>query len=254
MWVIIILALIQAISEFLPISSSGHLALFGSLLDKSNPYLDASLHLGTALALLVFLRREVMEALRDFRKLASLALATVPVLGIAYILRDQIEWLHQDQRVLWVVLIGLTFGTLLLWLADHKGISRQARLAWPTFWQACLIGLGQITSLWPGVSRSGSSTATSVLAGLDLVSSAKFSFLTAIPITLIVGGYSLVDLGSSQNQYSYPQLLLGVGITAVSGYFILSFLVKYLARHNLKVFIYYRLFLIFALSLIIVLG
>ncbi|MCB9834485.1 undecaprenyl-diphosphate phosphatase [Candidatus Nomurabacteria bacterium] len=253
MYVIIILALIQAISEFLPISSSGHLALFGSLLDKSNPYLDASLHLGTALALLVFLRQEVMEVIRDLRKLFGLALATLPVLGVAYLLKDQIEWLHQDQRVLWVVMVGLIFGTLLLWLADYRGVKAKGQLRWPTLRQACLVGLGQISSLWPGVSRSGSSTATAVLTGLDLVSSAKFSFLTAIPITLIVGGYSLLDLGSTQSQYSYPQLLAGVGITAISGYFILRYLIKYLARHNLRVFIYYRLFLIFVLGLMIVL-
>ena len=206
----LVMGVVQGLTEFLPVSSSGHLLLVPYLLGWDDPFIESLafsvvLHAGTLAALLVYFRddwRRLVPAglatLRDRsfqgdpdRRLAWLiAVATIPALIAALLFNDLIE---DAIRQAWLVALTLVVGGVILWLADRYG-PRTRRLDGLTFRGATGIGIAQALALIPGVSRSGISMSAALFAGLDRADAARFSFLMATPITAMAVAYEGLKL------------------------------------------------------------
>jgi undecaprenyl-diphosphatase len=195
----IIMGIVQGLTEFLPISSSGHLIIVPYLAGWTDPFITSlafsvMLHIGTLVALLVYFWRDWLRLVpagfatirdRSFdsdpdRRLAwLLVVATVPALVIGVLLNDVVE---ERFREVGLVALMLVVGAAIMWLADHWGPKRLLAIDL-TFPKALGLGFAQALALIPGVSRSGISISAGLFAGLDRESAARFSFLMATPIT-----------------------------------------------------------------------
>jgi undecaprenyl-diphosphatase len=252
---VIVLALVQGITEFLPISSSGHLALIPWFLGWTDPGLtfDIALHVGTLLAVLVFFFRDWVQIaaqgfgltwgkdseLRQNRFLLwYLAIATIPaaVFGLLFDRYAEEEWRSPLLIGSMLVLIGL-----LMWVAESAG-KRKKDMSGVTFTDSALIGVSQALAIVPGTSRSGITIATGLFRDLDRPAAARFSFLLATPIIAGAAGsklYHMLKHGGIPADMRTP-FALGIAISALSGCLVIAFFLKYLQRHTLRVFILYR--------------
>jgi undecaprenyl-diphosphatase len=253
----LVMGIVQGLTEFLPISSSGHLILVPWLLGFDDPFLDSLafsvvLHGGTLVALLVYFRddwRRLIPAglatirdrsLRDDpdRRLAWLLVAsTVPAAIIAVFLND---WIEQNVRQVGLVAIMLVIAGAVLWVADRWG-PRTHRLSQLTFRGAIGIGAAQALALIPGVSRSGISMSAALFAGLDRADAARYSFLMATPITALAVLYELFKLvRGDAGQVELTPLVVGVLASFVSGVLAIAVLLRYVRAHSFNVFVAYR--------------
>ena len=247
---IIVLALVQGITEFLPISSSGHLILVPVLTGWKDQGLitDVMVHMGSFLAVLVYFRRDVMQMIGGALSLLGgrvtpagrlalmLIVATVP--AVAFGLFSKASGLQDALRGPMIVAVNAVVFGLLMWLADRLG--RQTKAAEGlSYAQALLIGAAQAVAIIPGVSRSGITMSAGLLAGLSRVEAARFSFLLGIPA---IAGAGLLVLGEAIGE--------GVAITAdavaagVLTFFValgaITFLMKVIAKVGLIPFVLYR--------------
>jgi undecaprenyl-diphosphatase len=256
----IVMGVVQGLTEFLPISSSGHLIIVPYLFGWTDPFLDSLafsvvLHGGTLGALLVYFRddwRRLVPAglgtMRDRsfrgdpdRRLAWLiVVATLPAAVAALFLNDVIE---ENVRQAGLVALLLVVGAVILWLADRWG-PRTHRLAALTFRGATGIGAAQALALVPGVSRSGISISAALFAGLDRADAARFSFLMATPITALAVAYEGFKLlkGDVAGVEAAP-LIAGVVASFVAGMFAIAFLLRYVRTRSYGIFVAYRLVL-----------
>jgi len=200
---VVLLAVIQGIAEFLPISSSGHLVVLDKLYQRlfgtagvaqENAVLTVTLHVGTLAAILVVYRRDLWEIWRKPRLCLAIILATIPAAGVGFLLRKQIEATFEMPLVVacgWVVTAGL------LWYGQRLGRNERP-LESLTFADALIIGCFQaVSAIFRGVSRSGSTIAGGLFTGLRRDAAASFSFLIAIPVTAgaaLVKGAPLIKL------------------------------------------------------------
>ncbi len=229
--------LIQGLTEFLPISSSGHLVLVPALLGQEPPDLatSAMLHLGTLLAVLIYFRREVVEVLtfteKGRRLLALLLVGTIPAAALGLAFESNLEWLNERPRGIAVALF-LT-GVVLFatrWIKRGTKVASDA-----TFKDTILIGLGQALALIPGVSRSGSTISTGLLRGFTDAEAARYSFLLGIPAIAGAGvfqGKDLIDSGVG----IAPEILVGLAVAAISGYAAITFLLRLIGKTGLSPF------------------
>ena len=253
----LIMGIVQGLTEFLPISSSGHLILVPYLLGWHDPFIDSLafsvvLHAGTLAALLVYFRDDWLRlvpaglaALRDRtlagdadRRLAWLiAAATVPAAVIAFLLNDVFE---NNVREVEVVAVMLVVGGVILWLADRFG-PRTRRLDDLSFAGAVGVGFAQALALVPGVSRSGISISAALFAGLDRADAARFSFLLATPITAMAVAYEGLKLARGEVAGAEP-LALAVGVVAsfVAGILAIAVLLRYVRTRSFTIFVVYR--------------
>ena len=229
--------LIQGLTEFLPISSSGHLVLVPALLGQDPPDLatSAMLHMGTLLAVLIYFRREVVEVLtfteKGRRLLLLLLVGTIPAAVLGLTLNSQFEGLNERPRGIAVALF--ITGVVLFSTRWIRRGSRTAAEA--TYKDTILIGLGQAVALIPGVSRSGSTISTGLLRGFSDAEAARYSFLLGIPAIAGAGvfeGKDLLDSGSSVG----VEIFLGVAVAAISGYVAIAFLLRLIGRTGLSPF------------------
>lgn len=254
-----ILAVVQGIAEFLPISSSGHLVVLGKLFedwfgsDRENVVLTVTLHVGTLLSLLVVYRRDLWGIWRRPRLCAAIVLATIPaaVLGIA--LKKYVEATFEMPLVVacgWLITAGL------LWSAQRFG-SNARPLEELTFRDALIVGCFQaVSALFRGVSRSGSTISAGLYSGLRRDAAASFSFLIAIPVTAgaaLVKAAPLIKLAvkgpSSSGEtfatylggYSPLSLLLGALTSFLVGLVALRWLIRIISRRGLNWFAGYCL-------------
>ncbi|MFC6440772.1 undecaprenyl-diphosphate phosphatase [Bowmanella sp. JS7-9] len=250
---IIVLALIQGITEFLPISSSGHLLLPAELLGWQNQGLafDVAVHIGSLLAVMIYFRRDIGAMLvawfgslagkhSDNSKLAWwVILATIPAVVFGFVLKPYIETYARSALV-----IGTTtviFG-LLLWWADVK--ARQHHNIYQLTWKTSLfIGLMQVLALIPGTSRSGITMTAGLMIGLDRESSARFSFLLSIPTILGAGLLLSLDLVEAQDAVDWHAMLLGILFSFVSAYACIALFLKWISKIGMLPFVIYRLLL-----------
>lgn len=249
---VIFMAVIQGIAEFLPISSSGHLAILGRLFAfdaKTNATLNIILHAGTLLAIIVYYFKELINILKkyDFNLIGKLIVATIPV-GIAGIAVKAMAWDESIFNDLFVPGIGfLITATLLLWGQKNK---EQKSLDKLTFKQSLLIGLAQAIAVLPGISRAGSTISAGLKCGLAKADAARFSFLLAIPA---IGGVVFVKMlmllkntKLTLHSLNVSYLAIGFIVSALVGYFSLRLLLKLLKRGDFKYFAWY----LYALGLI----
>ena len=252
----IVLAVVQAVTEFLPISSSAHLALAPWLLGWKDQGLtfDIALHFGTLLAVLIYFGRDWLQILAqgfgfsyapdpDLRANPSLlwtiAAATIPV-GIAGLFfKDVVETTLRSPIVIGIML--LLVGVL-MWYADRSARNDRS-INSITFADAMTVGLAQALAIVPGTSRSGITITTALFRHLDRHSAARFSFLLSTPA---IGGASVKAFYDLQQQGGIPpemqtQFAAGVATSAVCGFVVIAAFLRFLRSNTLAVFVYYRI-------------
>jgi len=257
----LIMGLVQGLTEFLPISSSGHLIIVPFLFGWKDPFITSlaysvMLHIGTLAALLVYFRADWVRLVpagfatirdRSFggdpdRHLAWLLVAaTIPAALAGFLLGDVIEERFRD---IGLVAFTLVIGAVVLWLADRWG-GRTKGVEDVTFPVAVAIGAAQALALVPGISRSGISISAARFAGLDREAAARFSFLMATPITAGAALFELRKLASGETglDVSLGPLLVGMVAAFVAGIIAIGFLLRYLRTRSLNIFVAYRLVL-----------
>ncbi len=252
-WIsIILLALVQGATEFLPVSSSGHLTVLGKLLGmdlESNLTLGIMLHAGSLIAILVFYFRtwwEILTQLR-WRMMLLLIVGCIPA-GIAGVVLKQNGW--YDRCCSDLCLVGISFlvtGALLRLTANPRLFALKpgevpAKFERMSFRQALTVGVVQIAALLPGISRSGSTISAGILSGVEREAAAKFSFIMAIPL---IGGAAaletlhLVKSGTVTAELSPIQILFAVALSAVASFGALKLLVNIVRRGKLAWFSWY---------------
>ena len=242
----LLLGLTQGLTEFIPVSSSGHLILVGHFLhfQYSGLAFDTILDLGTLLALYLFFASDFIELIHDLftggpkRKLALyLVAATIPGVIVGFLLQHAAETTFRDGRL---VAINLIWVGIVMYVVDRYARRDRPMADW-TFGRAMIVGIVQCIALVPGVSRSGSTITASRVLGFDRLAATRFSFLLSAPI---ITGATFKELVShtARAQMAAAPLVYIVAITAafVSGYLAIKFLIGYLAKHGLEVFAAYR--------------
>lgn len=254
----IILGIIQGLTEFIPVSSSGHLVILHDLLKfnfADNLGFDVSLHLGTLLALILFFRKEIIKYLKAFfgslvkfdlkenidQKISwQILIATIPVLLVGYFFEDKISLLFRKPSsvAIMLILIGLLFFYI------EKKSEKTKDMNGLDWMSAIMIGIFQIFALVPGISRSGITIIAGMNSGLKRTEAAKFSFLLAIPAIFLASVKKFYDLyfaGINSNEiYLY---VLGTIFSFVAGFLAIKYLLKFLEKYSLNWFGWYRIVL-----------
>jgi undecaprenyl-diphosphatase len=258
----VVLGVVQGLTEFLPVSSSGHLLLgqyfLGVDQDRFGLSFDVALHLGTLVAVVAFFWRDLVRLVRAFlrslryrnmddpdQRLAYLVVAsTVPAAVIGALLED---FFAGAVRSPWVVVFNLVAVGVLFIVAESVG-RRERPADKLTFREAVGIGVAQAAALFPGVSRSGATITLGLFFGLRREEAARFSFLMSVPI---IAGAGSLKLGQviAAGMDATEILIFGVGFvcSAIVGYLAIRFFIHYIARHSLRAFAYYR----FALAAVV---
>jgi len=266
----IVLGIIQGLTEFIPVSSSAHLVIVPWLFGWNDTALetltfDVALHLGTLVALLAFFANDWIRIIRagvlsiaerkigndtDRRLAWFLVLATIPGGIVGLLFEKKIEhWFHpadgpiEGGSMIAMALIIASLGAL-LYLAERYAPHRK-KLGEMNLRESLLIGLAQALAIFPGVSRSGSTITAGLALGLERETAARFSFLLSAPIIAGAGVRSIFTIykGMQSGQISGSDVslfVIGSGAAAVSGYFCIRFLLRFLQQHPTNVFVYYR--------------
>jgi undecaprenyl-diphosphatase len=248
---IILIAIVQGISEFLPISSSGHLILIPYLTDfpDQGPMIDVAVHVGSLLAIIIYFWRDVVGLARG--GFASVGLAndpqqrrlfwwvvvgTIPavLLGLFLKLNGYLE----SFRITDLVAVNLIVYGLLLGAADRWG-RQEKHFEDLTMRDAILVGIAQAAALIPGTSRSGATMTMARFLGYKRVEAARFSFLLAIPAVMGAGLLAALDLAEASEQLQFDALLAGI-FTFIAAFATMAFLMNFLKRASMLVFVVYR--------------
>jgi undecaprenyl-diphosphatase len=267
----IVLGLVQGATEFAPVSSSGHLILvpwiFGweaigdADLQKA---FDVALHLGTLLGALIYFRRDVARYLRawvrsirtrrlsttDERIAWALAIGTIPGAIVGFLLEDLIQ---EELGAPWLIAVMLVVFGVVLVVVDR--VARSDRV-FDTIGPRTGLALGtaQALALQPGVSRSGVTITAARALGLDRESAARFSFLLSLPIIAGAGLYKAIDVAGSGLQGYGAEFVAGMVASAISGFAVIWWLLRYLQRHDFMIFLWYRIGVAALVFLLILTG
>ncbi len=250
---IVILALVQGLTEFLPISSSAHLILVPVLTDWPDQGLafDVAVHAGTLTAVVLYFRRELARMLvewfasfrgrvtPDARLAWAVLIGTVPVGLAGLVFKDVIETQFRSPMV--IAAATIVFGVL-LWVADISGRRSRNEYALALL-DVLVIGLAQALALIPGTSRSGITITAGLMLGLNREAAARFSFLLSIPVIFLAGSLETLDYLSEASIQDATPLLTGALISAVSAYACIHYFLKLLERIGMLPFVAYRLLL-----------
>jgi len=253
---VVVLAIIQGITEFLPISSTAHLALAPWLLGWADPGLtfDIALHVGTLLAILVYFFRTWLQIVaqaigfhygdddalrRNPGLLWLLAAGSIPIGILGYLFGKQAETTWRSPFVIGAMLIGVG---ILMWLGERAG-SRRKDMSAVSFTDALVIGAAQAVAIVPGTSRSGITITAGLFRNLDRPTAARFSFLLSAPAIAAAAGKAFHDLTKHGGIPAgmHTPFLLGIVVSAISGLIVIAFLLRFLQRHTLYFFVYYRI-------------
>ncbi len=258
-----VLGMVQGLGEFLPISSSAHLIITPWLFKWDDPGLgfDVALHWGTLLAVLVYFRQDIFllakgfwhslfKSTRDmqtniYQKLSWLIiLASIPGALIGKLLESKAETTFRNPLLVAVTMSA--FGIVLLfadWYGKKiKNLDRVSKL------DALLIGFGQALAIIPGVSRSGATIASGLALGFKREDAARFSFLMSIPI---IFGAGLLNVNRFNEGVSTIQLVVGFMSAAIFGFLSIKYMLRYISKHDYKIFVWYRLALTVVILLVL---
>lgn len=265
---VVVLSVVQGLTEFLPISSSGHLAIVSRLFfsGDAGASFTAVSQLGTEAAVLVYFFGDIVRILKawfnglfvrahrdnpDYRLGWYVIIGSIPIGVLGVLFKDAIR---SEVRNLWVIATAMLVFSAVIAAAEYYG--RQNRhLAQLTWRDGLLVGLAQCLALVPGVSRSGSTISAGLFLGLDRPLAARFGFLLAIPAVFASGLFSLPDAFHPVNEgmsATGAQLIVSVIITFVIGYAAVAWLLRFLAHHAMYWFVGYRVVL--ALTLMALMG
>ena len=239
---ILILGLIQGISEFLPISSAAHLVLFSKYYEFSsqNLLIDISLHLGSLIAIIFYFRKDLFNFVQNKSFLIKILLGTIPIIPVGYILYQTglINNLRSLEVIGWMSLI---FG-ILLYIADKFKITKKIDTEF-TNSSAIIIGLFQVLALIPGVSRSGITITSGRLLGFNRLDSAKISFFLSIPTlgaASLLGIYNIYKEGNAELNFL---AIIAVIFSFIFSYFTIVLFLNFIKKFSLNVFVIYRIIL-----------
>jgi len=251
---LVVLALVQGVTEFLPISSSGHLILVSQLTGWQDQGLliDVSLHIGTLVAVVLYFWRDVLEVLAGAldivrgrvgtpaaRLLLQIALATLPVVVVGFLAKDLVETGLRSALI--IATTTIVFGVL-LWIADRN--PREDRtIADLGYGDALVIGLLQAVALIPGTSRSGITMTGGRFLGMERAESARFSMLLSIPTIVAAGALATLDLVQSGDVTLQADAVIAAALAFVSALVAIWAMLAWLKRATFTVFVVYRLVL-----------
>jgi len=256
----IILGFVEGATEFIPVSSSGHLIIARNImgLEEGGLAFDAILQLSASLALLVYFWKDILRLFQTFFSLIQnkpvekkektlffvIIIATIPAVVFGLLLEDLMESIFRNINL---VALTLVLGSVLFWVAD-KVATKNKEL---TFRRGIIIGFFQCLALVPGISRSGATISGGLIVGLNQDEAVRFSFLLSMPIIFGAGFKKFYDVypSLSNGEFGMP-LLAGSLVAFVTAVFAIGFLIKYLKNHNLTVFIWYRIALALAIFLV----
>ncbi|HEX8105739.1 MAG TPA: undecaprenyl-diphosphate phosphatase [Solirubrobacteraceae bacterium] len=251
----IVLGIVQGLTEFLPISSSGHLRIVPAFLGWEDPgaAFTAVTQLGTVSAVLLYFRRDLIGIVRaafaglrdpaarttqEFKLAVLITIGTIPLGVLGFLFRHQIE---EGARSL--TLIGTTLIVLgLLLLVAERVSTRRRELDSLTTRDGVIIGFAQALALVPGVSRSGSTITAGLLLNFDRAAAARYSFLLSVPAVVISGLFELRDIGEAGGA-SFGATALATLLAFITGYASIAFLLRFLVNHSTAIFVAYRVVL-----------
>ena len=247
------LGLIQGLSEFLPISSTAHLRLFSQLSGQKDigAAYSAVIQLGSWLALLIYFRKDLYDMLAKQLSflnkksinndksniLIYLVIATIPICIAGLLLKD---WIHGPLRNLDTIAMSLI--CVALWMGFADKLSQQKKDITAINWKyALVIGLAQALALIPGASRSGTTLAMALCLNFHRSAALRFSFLLSIPAIGLAGFYELINEFSDLKESGFLSLALGTLTAAISSYFCISFMLFFVRRYSILIFVFYRI-------------
>lgn len=244
----IILGIVQGLTEFLPVSSSGHIEIAKSLLgiskQEQNLLMTIVLHAATALSTIFVFRKDIKEIIRglcqftwnkEFQFSLKIILSMVPATIVGLLFENEIELLFSGE----ILLVGcmLLVTGLLLFLADKAKNTNQN----VNFFHALIIGISQAIAILPGVSRSGATISTSVLLGIDREKAARFSFLMVVPLILGKMGKDIISGDIFVESITFIPLLSGFTAAFITGLFACTWMIQLVKKSKLKYFAFYCL-------------
>ena len=247
----IVLGIVEGLTEFLPISSTGHMILAGSLLgfegEKASVF-EVFIQLGAILSVLIFYRQKFIDMIKNTQaknKLSFMHIAAgiLPVMAIGYLFHKPIkEFLFSP----YTVIVGLILGALLMLIAEKKAPKISVKnVDEISIKQAFFVGLFQILSLWPGFSRSGSTISGGLFLGLSRTVAAEFSFIIAVPLMLVACTYDLLKVWSKLTIADFQMFTIGFVVAFAVAYLSIVWFLKFLNKSTLAAFAYYRIILAF---------
>lgn len=238
---IFILSIVQGITEFLPISSSSHLILISEYLNYENQSLslDVSLHIGSFTAVIFYFREDLVNFFKNKELFFKIIIGSIPVMFIGFILVkfNLIEQLRNIKIIGWTTII---FGSLLFLSDKSKNIKNIGNLKYDSI---IIIGLFQVLSLIPGVSRSGISITAARFLNFDRVNSAKISFLLSIPTLAAVSVFGFNTLLKTESLQFSLLNLFSIFLSFIFSFITIKFFLKYIKNFNLNLFVAYRIML-----------
>ena len=238
---ILILSLIQGVTEFLPISSSSHLIIASEYLKlEKNLSIDVSLHIGSFLAVLVYFYKDVLNFYANKILFIKIIISSVPVMltGVILVETNFIEKLRNIETIAWTTLV---FG-ILLFISDKFKINKNIKKDFD-FKSAVFIGIFQILALIPGVSRSGIAITAARFLKFDRVDSAKISFLISIPILGAVSIFGLKNIFFSESYFVAKLNFFAIVFAFFFSLITIKYFLRYLNKFSLNIFAYYRFIL-----------
>jgi undecaprenyl-diphosphatase len=259
-WEAILLGVVEGITEFLPISSTGHLTILEKLLGYSIDRADvtaftAIIQIGAVLATLLYFRHDILRIARawlkglrkaddrhnpDYRFGWAVVLGSLPVGAVGFLFQHQIE---TTLRSMWVVAIALIAWSGIMWVADKYAVQQRHEAA-VTWKDTLFIGTVQCLALIPGVSRSGATVSAGLFRGFDRVTATKLSFFLSIPVLLAAGAMQAAsNFNAISEGVGWMSTMVATIVSFGVAYVVVAWLLKFIAKHTYSVFIVYRLVL-----------
>jgi undecaprenyl-diphosphatase len=249
----IVLGIAQGLTEFLPISSTGHLRIVPAFAGWEDPgaFFTAVVQLGTMLAVVIYFWRDLLRIVRtwslslrrpelrgelDARMGWYVIVATIPIVIFGYAFRDQIE---TGARNLYLIGVVLIVAGLVLLAADVTS-KRSRGVEDVGMRDAIWVGLAQALALVPGTSRSGATITAGLFLGLKREAAARFSFLLSVPAIVLSGLYGLLEIFTGDSDADIGALVIATVFAFIFGYAAIAFLLRYLATHSMLIFVIYR--------------
>lgn len=258
-WQAIILGIIEGVTEFLPVSSTGHLTIVEKLMgmridDPSLTAFTAVIQIGAILAAIIYFWSDIWRVLSawwrglwwkrarrqfDYAYGWAIIIGSVPIAVIGLLFKDQVETVL---RSLWFVAVALIGWSLVMWWADKRSEKTKHRSEQQTTWRDTLaIGVGQCLALIPGISRSGATISVGLLRGFDRVAVTKLSFFLGIPALMAAGLLEMLTASKHiAGGVGWTATILATIVSFVVGYLAISWLLKFVARNDFSLFIWYR--------------
>jgi undecaprenyl-diphosphatase len=253
-WQAVVLAIVQGLTEFLPVSSSGHLVLFPRLFGWSDQGMafDVAVHVGTLVAVVLYFRRDLVPLIgggfrwlggrRDEpygRMAINLALASIPVFVAGFFAKDFIETVLRSPAV---VAFQLAVFGIVLYVVDRMSSKNRDEQSL-SIGEAMIIGCAQAIALVPGTSRSGITMTAGLALGLTRESAARFAFLLSVPGIAGAGAYETYKFVTTATPVAPAEMLIGIVVSAIVGYACIAYFLKYIPRIGFLPFTIYRLLL-----------